>query len=160
MNTPLSLKVKFRTLVHEISLPKDFTIGQLKSQLESLTCVPSDRQKLLNLIKGKLPLDSIKLSDLNLVQNHTFTLLGTPDSELLLEKNDDADDILDDFDLKDYNDFDRLKENQRSLARVIESTNIILINPWRAGKKLCVLDLDYTLFDCKSTATHISHLAR
>lgn len=71
-----------------VVLPAEFTIGQLKSTLEELTSVPSERQKLLNLIKGKLPPDSAVLSSLNLKENHAFMLMGTPDAELLREPSD------------------------------------------------------------------------
>ncbi|KAG2172970.1 hypothetical protein INT44_004711 [Umbelopsis vinacea] len=39
-------------------------------------------------------------------------------------------------------------------------TNIMLLETTIVGKKLLVMDLDYTLFDCKSPASHISELMR
>ncbi|PHJ16375.1 had family iiid protein, partial [Cystoisospora suis] len=36
------------------------------------------------------------------------------------------------------------------LSKAIERTKVKLLHPPRQGKKLLVLDLDYTLFDCKS----------
>ena len=46
-----------------------------------------------------------------------------------------------------------------SLEKQKSKIKIQILHPLR-GKKLLVLDLDYTLFDCKSPASHISLLAR
>ncbi len=51
-------------------------------------------------------------------------------------------------------------ENKLKLDEFTEKTTIHFINPLREGKKLLVLDLDYTLFDCKSSANSISELMR
>ena len=75
-------------------------------------------------------------------------------------------DLEDDYDAP----MDALQQNKAKLLDTIHKvgkmtdsfikTNIILIHPLRPGKKLVVFDLDYTLFDCKSPASHISELAR
>ena len=48
----------------------------------------------------------------------------------------------------------------KKLRKRIETVEIQFINPPRTGKKLLVLDIDYTIYDCKSTAETISQLMR
>lgn len=45
------------------------------------------------------------------------------------------------------------------MESLLHQTEITLIHPLRANKKLLVLDLDYTLFDMKSTATNLLGMA-
>lgn len=51
-------------------------------------------------------------------------------------------------------------ENRMLLELTTQKTSITLINHPRPGKKLLVLDLDYTLFDCKGIAENVMELAR
>ncbi|KAL3894943.1 MAG: hypothetical protein SGCHY_004985, partial [Lobulomycetales sp.] len=152
--TEIDLLLKFRTDKFPIRFPVEFSIGQLKDEIQALTNVPAERQK--------LPGDSVRLADLNLKDGHEFSLMGTPDAELLAQNSDNDDNVIDDLDY-DTGDMDLIVkdiQNKTRLAATIEKTNIILINQLRPGKRLLVFDLDYTLFDCKSNAAHISQLAR
>jgi ubiquitin-like domain-containing CTD phosphatase 1 len=45
-------------------------------------------------------------------------------------------------------------------CQIVEKTEIRFMHPLRAGKKLCVLDLDLTLFDMKSQAASFAELKR
>ena len=69
----------------EFSVPLNYTISQLKSHLSQLTKVPSERQKLLNLIKGKLPPDNVVISELLIENGHEFMLIGTADNEMIIQ---------------------------------------------------------------------------
>jgi ubiquitin-like domain-containing CTD phosphatase 1 len=51
-------------------------------------------------------------------------------------------------------------ENVAKLARRVAAQPLKLLHPPRAGKKLLVLDIDYTLFDHRSTAETPHELAR
>ena len=51
-------------------------------------------------------------------------------------------------------------ENVVKLARRVAATPLAVLHPPRAGKKLLVLDIDYTLFDHRSTAETPMELAR
>jgi ubiquitin-like domain-containing CTD phosphatase 1 len=51
-------------------------------------------------------------------------------------------------------------EVQEKLNRRVKSVNVKIMNPPREGKKLLVLDIDYTLFDLGGTAERPSDLAR
>lgn len=50
--------------------------------------------------------------------------------------------------------------NLNALEKLQLTTQIRLLHDICPQKKLLVLDLDYTLFDCKSQVSHISELAR
>lgn len=51
-------------------------------------------------------------------------------------------------------------ENTAKLARRLAAVNLTLRNPPRPGKKLLVLDIDYTLFDHRSAAERAEELMR
>jgi hypothetical protein len=71
--------------------------------------------------------------------------------------------VLDDFDVRDDDPIDvkDKPENVEKLRRRIEKyEGVPPLNPPRDGKKLLVLDIDYTLFDHRSTAEHPLELMR
>ena len=55
----------------------------LKDKLHDLTRVPAERQKILGLVKGKLPPDQERIADLKLVAGKKFSLVGTPEGDEL-----------------------------------------------------------------------------
>ncbi|KAI8927943.1 HAD-like domain-containing protein [Entophlyctis helioformis] len=138
------------------------TVGQLKRKLEQVTQVQTSRQKLIGLAKGKLPSDNTPLSSLNVKEGQTFMMMGTVEEQILKDPSDlDLPAIEDDFD------YSRSSvhpaddpANQKSLRKVIDKTEIHIINELRPGKRMLVLDLDWTLFDPKGTASSVSQLAR
>ncbi|KAJ3178972.1 hypothetical protein HDU87_003241 [Geranomyces variabilis] len=134
--------------------------------LADMTGVQPMRQKLMGLVKGKLPSDNVQLCELKDVKDgKTFMLMGTVEEkihtapETLPEVLNDLD-----FDFLDYVPKDDSQKNDAkniaSLNEYAAKTKITVFNPLREGKKMLVLDLDYTLFDCKTPASHISLLAR
>ncbi|KAL0488808.1 ubiquitin-like domain-containing CTD phosphatase [Acrasis kona] len=151
----------------QIKVPDNFTIKELKDELEKLTSVRSIRQKIIGLEPKSGEIKRIKLSDdctlreLGVKSNQKFTLVGTPDAYIIKDPHelmglpDVVNDLTDDFqttsdeDVLVYavQDHDR---NMRELASRL-SKEVHLINEPRKGKKLCVIDIDYTIFDCKQT---------
>jgi ubiquitin-like domain-containing CTD phosphatase 1 len=87
----------------------------------------------------------------------SFTLMGTPETELFVDPidKDDCPEVIDDFDL-DYNagseEWAREISNSSNLAKFTASTEIFLMSDLREGKPLLVLDLDHTLLDFSSKA--------
>ena len=49
---------------------------------------------------------------------------------------------------------------QELLAELIRTYDITVINPPRPGKRLLVLDIDFTIFDCRSQSPTIDVLKR
>ncbi|KAJ3159931.1 hypothetical protein HDU86_001195 [Geranomyces michiganensis] len=162
----LALTATWHGQKHPLTIASTSTVGDLKQQLAGMTGVQPHRQKLMGLVKGKLPADSCLLSTLPDVKDgKTFMLMGTVEEkihtapETLPEVLNDLD-----FDFLDYVPKDDSQKNDAkniaSLNEYAAKTKITVFNPLRDGKKLLVLDLDYTLFDCKTPASHISLLAR
>ncbi|KAJ3865578.1 hypothetical protein EV359DRAFT_72337 [Lentinula novae-zelandiae] len=150
----------------------------LKTALHDLTRVPPERQKILGLVKGKLPPDQGRISDLKLTTGKKFTLLGTPEGDEIKDparlytvlqfllsplifpfffeiELGNLPDVVNDLDIdftKDPNAVKRYKHDQRNIRKVKEMTDklsVNIIHPLREGKKLLVLDIDYTILDTK-----------
>ncbi|KAF9960802.1 hypothetical protein BGZ70_008488 [Mortierella alpina] len=138
-----------KKLPFEVDL--DYTIGELKNKLMELTNVEPKRQKLM-LVRGKLPEDHVVLASLSLKNNQTFLMMGTPEAKVI-KAPETMPDVLNDLE-EDYTPDDEafasMAQNQKSLRSTISKCDINIMHPPRAGKKLLVLDLDYTLIDCKA----------
>ncbi|KAH6594087.1 hypothetical protein BASA61_004076 [Batrachochytrium salamandrivorans] len=165
----LHLTAVWQRTKYPLQLPPETTVMQLKQKLQTLTGVQTDRQKLLGLVKGKLPPDSASLASLAIASNLSFNMMGSVQEQIFQPPPDGTlSDIIDDMNMDiDYNtNHSELQlphidpVNISSLEKITRKTNIHLINSLRSGKKLLVLDLDLTLFDCKTPATHIDLLAR
>ncbi|KAI9009535.1 HAD-like domain-containing protein [Gaertneriomyces semiglobifer] len=161
----IELTISWSGNTYPISVPQSSTIRHLKENIAALTDVRPERQKLLGLVKGKVPADDIVLRTLQLGKG-VVRMMGTVEHKIFQEPSpEERPEVVNDLDAdqEDYMPGDEAKNDIahcRLLKETIEKTTISLINPLRQGKKLVVLDLDYTLFDCKSSASHISLLAR
>ncbi|KAL0568077.1 hypothetical protein V5O48_013921 [Marasmius crinis-equi] len=132
-------------------------VFDLKTAIHDLTRVPPERQKILGLVKGKLPPDQGRISELKLVTGKKFTLLGTPEGDEIKDPSQLADlpDVVNDLDFDFTQDpaaVAAYKNDQRNIRKVKEASeklNVNVIHPLREGKKLLVLDIDYTILDTK-----------
>jgi len=112
------------------------SVMDLKRRIEEQTRVPSKRQTLVGLVKGRFPSDDAALGDLAFVRHTTtsqeeenvkevrFTLVGTPDDGLVCHttaaaaaaaaaKKEDDDDFL------DFHDLDSSNDHSGGQARVV-----------------------------------------
>ncbi|OSD08539.1 HAD subfamily IIID h [Trametes coccinea BRFM310] len=132
-------------------------VYDLKAALMSLTNVPPERQKILGLVKGKLPTDDERIGDLKLLSGKKFTLVGTPEGHEIKDPNEleFLPDVVNDLDVDFSADPAAATEyinDQRNRRKVDQHTKKLqpsLINPLREGKRLLVLDIDYTILDTK-----------
>lgn len=132
-------------------------VFDLKSALHALTKVPSDRQKILGLVKGKLPPDQSRIADLVLVPGKKFTLVGTPEGDEIKDpsKLESLPDVINDLDvdfaenLAASNNYQHDTRNIRKVREATKNLQLNIIYPLREGKKLLVLDIDYTILDTK-----------
>jgi len=168
----LALRVQWNGARFPVELPATASVADLKERLFHLTEVRPERQKILGL-RGPAgpPADADALADCAPAQK--LMLVGTREAELnayidaLQAGAADSDDIVNDLDL--YASVDEphfgirvLTPHQawsKKLQRRVLDVSINLITPLRKGKRLLVLDLDQTLFDCRSVAP-IDQLAR
>ena len=160
----LTVKVKWASTSLEVEVPAGGDVADLKRALEAATGVGAKRQKLLNLKqKGKPAGDEVKIAALKLPP--AVMLMGTPDAAhaSLAAAAESAPEVEDDFDAGVAPDARALadrEENVAKLARRVASYKLEPMNPPRPGKKLLVLDIDYTLFDHRSTAERPEELMR
>ncbi|KAK0211162.1 HAD subfamily IIID h [Desarmillaria ectypa] len=134
------------------------TVYDLKGYLHGQTHVPPERQKILGLVKGKLPPDEVRIADLKLASGKKFSLVGTPEGDEIKDPSalETLPDIVNDLDLDvllmDLTARNRYLTDPRNARKVKEytsKTHINIIHPVRPGKKLLVLDIDYTILDTK-----------
>ncbi|KAL9669718.1 hypothetical protein QQ045_007266 [Rhodiola kirilowii] len=158
----ITLIVKWSGKEYAIRVCGDDSISELKRRICEVTSVLPKRQKLLYPKMGnKLADDSLLLSQIPIKSSLKMTMIGTVEDEIIMDQVD-APEIIDDFEigqdeLVDVKDKD---VNKQKLRRRAEQYKINLLNPCRAGKKLLVLDIDYTLFDHRSTAENPLQLMR
>ncbi|KAF9482815.1 HAD-superfamily subfamily IIID h [Pholiota conissans] len=146
---------------YKISVPDSDRLYDFKAALRTVTKVPNDRQKILGLVKGKLPSDDTRInlcrSDLRLVTGKKFILIGTPEGEEIKDPSqlESLPDVVNDLDV-DFADnlaaSNRYQHDKRNIRKVHEATQALQVNiihPLREGKKLLVLDIDYTILDTK-----------
>lgn len=160
--------IKWNSRFFEIDMNACDTLDSLKQALAQLTNVLPHRQKILSVkdrLTGKLPNGSTLLGNLSgkIVSNRiTLMMVGTAEKDIILyDAEKEESDVLNDLDV-DYSDVDFTTQRQvlNKLRSVTDQTVINFIHPLREGKPLLVLDLDYTLFDMKSTASNFLELKR
>ncbi|KAL4588455.1 hypothetical protein LXL04_001345 [Taraxacum kok-saghyz] len=180
----LTLTVKWSGKEYTVRVCADDSVCELKRRICQLTNVLPKRQKLLYpKIGSKLADDSTLLSSLPLKSSLKMTMIGTVEDDIIVDQVD-AGEIVDDFeigqeeavDIKDK-DVNKQKLKRRVdqykalfliitfflqflLSALSQKETIDLRNPCRKGKKLLVLDIDYTLFDHRSTAENPLELMR
>ncbi|KAH7923553.1 HAD subfamily IIID h [Leucogyrophana mollusca] len=140
-----------------LELAESDRVYDLKASLMSLTNVPPERQKILGLVKGKLPPDQERIADIKLVAGKKFTLIGTPEGDEIKDPSqlEFLPDVVNDLDV-DFTEnpaaATAYKNDQRNIRKVREASQklqINIIHPLREGKRLLVLDIDYTILDTK-----------
>lgn len=153
------------------NLMQDHTVQYLKEQIEELTQVRLVRQKLFG-IKSKSEkqlTDEMTLEETNLVDGMKIMMMGSQEKEIQSIEQASrriAVPLDDDFDLDDLDEIDADKripfepEYKKKIARRVQHYKIKMFNEPRPNKKLLVLDIDYTLFDHRSTGQTAADLMR
>ena len=149
--------------------PDKFTIKELKEELYRKTQVMPKRMKLLGVGTAKTPEDAT-ISSVKLKKK--LMMMGTPETVIALNEPSEEErkklqaEVADDFDLMgedEANDslaFYMQPLNQEKLLARCNAYKFNVMNAPRQGKKLLVLDIDYTLFDHHSTCEQPMELAR
>lgn len=162
MAEELTLTVKWSGKEHTVRVCGDDTVGELKRRICEATQVLPKRQKLLYpKVGSKLSDDSLLLSQIPLKSSLKMTMIGTVEDDIIVDPVQSPE-IIDDFDLgqDEVVDIKDKEVNKQKLRRRIEQYKIELRTPCREGKKLLVLDIDYTLFDHRSSAENPLELMR
>ncbi|CEL63795.1 hypothetical protein RSOLAG1IB_05558 [Rhizoctonia solani AG-1 IB] len=158
----ITLKFTWSSKEYTVSIAESDCVLDLKDKLFSVTRVPNERQKILGLVKGKLPDDSVRIAQLKFSPSKKFTLVGTPAGEEFKEISEDQlPDVVNDLDLQidaASAEAKSMAQDKRNIRKILEAAKNLSINvmyPLRPGKKLLVLDLDYTLLDTKPLTSGI-----
>jgi len=165
MSEDCSVTIKWSGKSYVIDgLKETATVGDLKLIIEGKTSVKVNRQKLLNLkLKGKAPSDEDLLTACNF--KNKIMMMGTVEKEIedvltvptdIGEVVNDLDDISEEVEIKLQN----MQEHLAKIDRRVKEYEVKHFNDPRPGKKLLVLDIDYTLFDHRSNAERAVELMR
>lgn len=147
------------------NLPVTSTVMDLKAAIQGKTNVLPNRQKLLNLRhKGKAPTDDQTLSSLSLKSGTKIMMMGSSEQAIqdISEVPVDIPHVINDFEEETVQRM-AIECREEYLAKVahrVQNYEVKIINEPREGKKLLVLDIDYTLFDHRSVAETGSELMR
>ncbi|KAF8077779.1 NLI interacting factor-like phosphatase-domain-containing protein [Lyophyllum atratum] len=132
-----------------LSMADSDRVFDLKTAIHNLTKVPPERQKILGLDR---------IADLRLVPGKKFSLVGTPEGDEIKDPSqlEFLPDVVNDLDF-DFSDniaaSAAYKNDQRNIRKVREATeklNVNIIHSLRPGKKLLVLDIDYSATMCRN----------
>ncbi|XP_033757287.1 ubiquitin-like domain-containing CTD phosphatase 1 [Pecten maximus] len=156
--------IKWSGNEYKITLSDSSTVANMKDSIYKDTGVRPERQKLLGLkYNGKAPTDDVAISQLKLKTNTKIMMMGSREEELdkVKEPPPDLPEVINDFDIEeDEIAIENREEYLSKIDRRVRDYKIEVFNPPREGKKLLVLDIDYTLFDHRSVAETANELMR
>uniref|UniRef100_A0A6U2C421 protein-serine/threonine phosphatase n=1 Tax=Hemiselmis andersenii TaxID=464988 RepID=A0A6U2C421_HEMAN len=166
-DSQVKLKVKWNGKAIELDVSRETTVGEVRERLQELTEVQVKRQKLIGLGKKANPPDDATLDSLQLKSSHAFMMVGSAESNILPDASalgDELPEVVNDLDWDfvpdEQTDVGRTPENRKKLEEKVRTVDVRIISEPRPGKKLLVLDLDYTLLDFKGTAENMNELKR
>ncbi|XP_071167438.1 ubiquitin-like domain-containing CTD phosphatase 1 [Mytilus edulis] len=158
------LVVKWSGNEYSVNVDDSFTVLDLKKEIKNVTGVLPERQKIMGMkFKGKPPDDTVLLTDMKLKPNTKLMMMGTREEELdkVKEPPPDLPEVINDFDIEeDEIAIENREEYLAKIERRVKDYKIEFMNEPRPGKKLLVLDIDYTLFDHRSVAEQFNELIR
>ncbi|EFN79180.1 Ubiquitin-like domain-containing CTD phosphatase 1 [Harpegnathos saltator] len=147
-----------------LDLQEEDTVLTLKEYIYKETGVRPERQRLLNLkSKGKAAQDDDIIGKLDLKPGYKVMLMGSREEDIAeaSQAPENVPDVINDLDIEEEEvEIEKAEINLRKIQIRIERYMITELNPLREGKKLLVLDIDYTLFDHKSVAESGAELMR
>lgn len=160
------LRVVWRGQHLRVPLEPTSTVEELKEALMHLTGVQPEHQKILGLAKRGLPLDHDRIfGDDGRSSPRALTLLGSPDDEHHAQRKREEH-MLKSTEEEPVSPGEGTHPPQppaaheSSIEARVQSYKPTIVEGPRGGKRLLVLDMDYTLFDHQSVAEVASDLAR
>ncbi|CAF5157374.1 unnamed protein product [Rotaria magnacalcarata] len=171
-NQPNKIILKWNKQELIFDLQSTQTLSELKSLIYEQTNILPDRQKLMGLklkVAGALT-NTTTIDELNL--SSKIMLMGTPEEAItelnllkpvqpdLSEGQEEEQQDTTWIDDPDTIPLEKREEVRTKLERRINTYQGKILNEPRQGKKLLVLDIDYTLFDHRSAAETGAELMR
>lgn len=164
MEINIKLIIKWSGKEYEVELTENDTVANLKSAIQKQTGVRPERQKLLNLkYKAKTADDECRISQLKLKPGFKIMMMGSLEEDIAEASKapENLPEVINDLDIEDEE--VAIESQEIYLAKIerrIKEYEIKVLNEPRPGKKLLVLDIDYTLFDHRSIAQSGAELMR
>lgn len=107
--------------------------------------------------------DTTKISELDIKPGKPFMMVGSREEDIQsINERPEGIDVINDFE-DEQNDNEPFETKEVYLSKIrrrIKEYKLEILNPPRDGKKLLVLDIDYTLFDHRSSAETGAELMR
>ncbi|XP_042226005.1 ubiquitin-like domain-containing CTD phosphatase 1 [Homarus americanus] len=160
-----TITVKWNGKEYDIEVDEAvMTVRDFKNAIEKQTCVKPHRQKLLNLkLKGKTPDDDTKMVAISLRPGTKIMMMGSLEAsvEEVQRIPEDLPPVINDLDIEEEEvAIENRSEYLLKVEKRVKEYEVKILNEMRPGKKLLVLDIDYTLFDHRSTAETGAELMR
>ncbi|KAI1285587.1 Ubiquitin-like domain-containing CTD phosphatase 1 [Halotydeus destructor] len=143
----------------------DSSVLELKNAVFKKTGVMPERQKLLGLkLNGKPAPDTASIGELKLRNKTKLMLMGSKEEDIagVSRAPENIPEVVNDLDVPDELEIP-IANRGEYLAKIekrVRDYQIKILNEPRPGKKLLVLDIDYTLFDHRSVAENANQLMR
>lgn len=165
-NVFVEIEIKWNGQNYKVSnLLESHNVNDLKFELHKMTNVLPERQKILGLktSNGGTATNETLLKDLKIKPGTKFMMMGSQE-EVINEVNkmpENLPPVVDDLDVEPEEvSLQNREENLAKISRRVKEYKINILNEPRKGKKLLVLDVDYTLFDHVSHAEKATELMR
>eukprot|EP01107_Rhizomastix_libera_P003405 TRINITY_DN16021_c0_g1_i1.p1 TRINITY_DN16021_c0_g1~~TRINITY_DN16021_c0_g1_i1.p1 ORF type:complete len:311 (+),score=78.20 TRINITY_DN16021_c0_g1_i1:3-935(+) len=160
MSLPFEVRFNGTTII--VPMERSDTVAQLKAILESTTGVRADRQKLTNLKVGsRMAPDDVVIGEATFPSSLKLLLVGSREEDLRDIINTQQQQLPpEEIDFEEDVPIEQNPELLQKVANRIKSYKPKILDGMREGKKLLVLDIDYTLFDHRSAAENVLQLAR
>jgi ubiquitin-like domain-containing CTD phosphatase 1 len=100
--------------------------------------------------------DEMKVKDLDIKEGKHLMMVGSREEDIAsVNEKPESDDVVNDFEDEQQADTETFETKEVYLAKIrrrVKEYKVEVLNQPREGKKLLVLDIDYTLFDHRSSA--------
>jgi len=158
MSLQVEILIKWNGKDFKINLLPSNCVEDLKEELSKQTNVLPQRQKLLGLKTkgGQMASSSTLIDDLNYKPNTRIMMMGTVEEKIddINKIPENLSEVVDDFDIDKNVEEVHLQNREENIAKInkrVKEYKATVLNEPRVGKKLLVLDIDYTIFD------HVRH---
>lgn len=154
---PIKIDLKWNAAIFHLEMDPLDDVAILRYEIFKETQVKPERQKILNLKAkgGKKVDDTTKISDLDIKPGKPLMMVGSLEADIAsVNEKPDGIEVVNDFE-DEQNDNEPFETKEVYLSKIrrrIKEYKFEILNPPREGKKLLVLDIDYTLFDHRSSA--------